>query len=112
MAVAIRGVAYMGRRDPVEAIQALVVEAVHPEAIILFGSRARGDAGERSDIDLAVKAPGVSDAEWLKLVGRVEEQPWTLLHVDLVRWEESSPELRQAIAREGIVLYESRKATQ
>ena len=102
----------MGRRDLVEAIQALVVDAVHPDAILLFGSRARGDADDRSDIDLAVKAPAVSDEDWLKLLGKVEEQPWTLLHVDLVRWEESSPRLREAIAREGVVLYESGEATE
>jgi hypothetical protein len=59
-----------------------------------------------------VEAPGVSDEEWLRLVGKVEEQPWTLLHVDLVRWEESPPSLREAIAREGLVLYESGKATE
>jgi predicted nucleotidyltransferase len=102
----------MGSRDPIEAIQALVVDAVHPEAIVLFGSRARGDADDRSDIDLAVKAPRASDEEWLKLVAKMDEQPWTLLRVDLVRWEESAPALREAIAREGVVLYESRKATE
>ena len=31
-----------------------LVEAFRPERVILFGSRARGDAGRRSDVDLLV----------------------------------------------------------
>ena len=31
-----------------------IVQAVDPEQVILFGSRARGDAGEGSDVDLVV----------------------------------------------------------
>ncbi len=34
-----------------------IVEAVHPDQIILFGSQARGDAGPDSDVDLLVVAP-------------------------------------------------------
>ena len=34
-----------------------IVEAVHPDKIILFGSHARGDAGPDSDVDLLVVMP-------------------------------------------------------
>ena len=34
-----------------------IVASVHPDAVILFGSRARGDATPNSDIDLAIVAP-------------------------------------------------------
>ena len=34
-----------------------IVEAAHPEKIILFGSAARGEGGRHSDIDVLVVAP-------------------------------------------------------
>lgn len=38
------------------------------DEICLFGSRARGDNKERSDIDLAIVCPRASDTDWLKNV--------------------------------------------
>lgn len=38
----------------VERITRTIVERFDPERIILFGSRARGDAGADSDLDLVV----------------------------------------------------------
>lgn len=38
-----------------------LVEGFHPEAIILFGSRARGTADEESDLDLLVVCRNVED---------------------------------------------------
>jgi predicted nucleotidyltransferase len=42
-----------------EAVR-LLVEAAHPEKIILFGSQARGDACADSDLDLLVVLPAVA----------------------------------------------------
>jgi len=71
----------------------------------LFGSRARGDAGPRSDIDLAIEAPGASRPRWLALEADIEDSD-TLLHIDLVRWDEASEGLRERILAEGEVLYD------
>jgi len=68
--------------------------------VILFGSRARGDAGPRSDVDLAVDAPGLAAREWLRLTDMAEAAD-TLLKVDLVRLDEAPPELRARIEAEG-----------
>lgn len=43
-----------------EATQRLI-EAVHPEKIILFGSYARGDFDQRSDLDVLVILPKVEN---------------------------------------------------
>ena len=49
--------------------------------VILYGSRAKGTAGERSDIDIAVS--GVASHEILDLQENLEEIP-TLYTIDLV----------------------------
>ncbi len=76
------------------------------EAVILFGSRARGDHWERSDIDLAVVCPEATAVEWSRLIEAAEEAP-TLLRIDLVRFDAAWPELRQEIGAEGIMLYDN-----
>ena len=71
--------------------------------VILFGSRARGDFTKVSDIDLAVT--GGNTARFALDI-EVEETS-TLLCFDVVDLDKPvQKELRQAIADEGIVLYE------
>jgi len=72
------------------------------EKVILFGSRARGDNRERSDIDLAVSGGNVLDFSY-----DVEENARTLLMFDVVTLDRNiSQELRDEIERDGVVLYE------
>ena len=77
--------------------------------VILFGSRARGDAGERSDIDLAIDAPGVHLRQWYNIADVVEELE-TLLPIDLVFLAEATSTLLDKITSEGAVLYERRES--
>jgi predicted nucleotidyltransferase len=89
-------------------VQSLVAQlSAEPSVrrVILFGSRARGDAEARSDVDLAVEAPGASARDWLRLVDMAEDAD-TLLAIDLVRLEEAPSDLRQRIEAEGLALYE------
>jgi predicted nucleotidyltransferase len=72
------------------------------EKVILFGSRARGNNSERSDIDLAV-----SGGDALDFYYDAEEEIWTLLMFDVVDLNRGvSDELQQEIDRDGVVLYE------
>jgi predicted nucleotidyltransferase len=75
------------------------------ERIILFGSRARGDAAPRADIDLAVACPEADARRWSDILEAAENAP-TLLQIDLIRMETAPFALRSQIAREGQVLYE------
>lgn len=77
------------------------------ERLVLFGSRAKGDAEARSDIDIAVSCPTADTDNWLDIC-RVAEEAETLLKIDLVRLEDASPAFRRRIQREGKVLYERR----
>ena len=70
--------------------------------IVLFGSRARGDHRERSDIDLAIY--DLPKNTWSSFEDAVENLP-TLLSFDLVDMNRPiSPELRTNIERDGIDL--------
>ncbi len=77
------------------------------EAIYLFGSRARGDVHQYSDIDIAVSCPGASRAEWGQVLDLVEDAD-TLLMIDCVRLDEAPEHLRRRVLAEGELLYERR----
>lgn len=83
----------------------ILSETSEVQKATLFGSRARGDEDERSDIDLALEAPGIDQRHWLELLTSLERID-TLLPIDIIRWEEASSELREKILEEGKVLYE------
>jgi predicted nucleotidyltransferase len=74
------------------------------ERVVLFGSRARGDAGPRSDIDLAIDAPGASPELWQRMLDLADEAP-TLLRIDIVRIDRVSPAMQSEIIRDGVVLF-------
>jgi predicted nucleotidyltransferase len=44
----------MDQAPPIEEITNRIADAFHPRLIVLFGSRARGDARPDSDIDLMI----------------------------------------------------------
>ena len=71
--------------------------------VILFGSRARGDNRERSDVDLAVSGGDI--ARFALDVDEIEIVP-TLLMFDVVDLDSSPGEaLLESIRQDGIVLY-------
>jgi uncharacterized protein len=78
------------------------------DRLVLFGSRARGDAMERSDYDVGVYAPKMSDSDWASFAVGVGEEKPTLCGIDLVRLPNGIAEdLRKKIESEGVTIYES-----
>ena len=101
-------------RNIAEAVQRLAARCSLPARIILFGSYARGDADENSDLDLVVIEPQLPDkaAEYLRLreaVGRLG------VGVDLVLFSEEEFDRRSQVPgtlpywarREGKVLHDA-----
>ena len=79
-----------------------MAKTYHIKKVVLFGSRARGDNAERSDIDLAV-----SGGDFVNFSLDVEDKVWTLLKFDIINLDkENNPEFLTEIERDGIVLYE------
>ncbi len=89
------------RKELLESIISLA-EKYDIERLYLFGSRARGDSRERSDIDLAAAGGRVSD-----FCLDVEEETPTLLFFDVVNLDNPVGEtLKNELDRDGILLYE------
>jgi len=74
--------------------------------VILFGSRARGDHQERSDIDLAVDAPDMDVVTWDKLCLSITHNSKTLLPIDLIWLQQAPAGLAMRIHDEGVVVFE------
>ena len=76
--------------------------------LVLFGSRARGDNGPRSDIDLAVF--GMPEANRSAFWMGTEELP-TLLKFDIAHVSpDMDPAFLENIEKEGVTLYEQNEA--
>ena len=104
-----RETADMDRRYKNTGIRQIVIDEIRQiaksygvERVVLFGSRARGDYRERSDIDLAVSG---GDVACFSL--DVDEETSTLLKYDIVNLDGAvQEELLASIRREGITIYE------
>ena len=66
--------------------------------VLLFGSRARGDADDRSDFDIALEATHPERISELRAL--YEESPLTLLAFDVVNLSEVSEVFRKRILAE------------
>ncbi|MBT9842092.1 nucleotidyltransferase family protein [Blautia sp. MCC283] len=70
--------------------------------IILFGSRARGNNTERSDVDIAVYGGDFDSFYW-----DIKENIHSLLMFDVINADDSiSEELKKEIKKDGVVIYE------
>jgi len=81
-----------------------IISNVVPNAkIIVYGSRARGDYKEGSDIDIALdNGEKIDDALMAKIIGDIEESNLPICY-DVVDFRAVSEKLRQAIMNDGVV---------
>ena len=91
-----------------KGLAASVIRSRRPaERILLFGSRARGDAAQSSDIDIAILDPSRTRQDIDEVHARLEEEVRTALKIDLLALHlVHSEELRTRVLPEGIVIHE------
>src|ERR1035441_7260598 len=109
----LRTKAQIRNAETIKRLTELLVEAAKPKRIIMFGSQARGDAGEASDVDVMVVEEGVSDraGEMVRLnrLLRPLDIPVDLLVVTAEKfnyWCDTPGNVYFEAATEGEVLYE------
>lgn len=90
-----------------EAIKAVVgslAKKYGAERVYLFGSYARGDAVETSDIDLRIDKGNIRGLQFARLLGDLEDALGK--KVDLISTSGMDEDFRKSIASEEVLLYE------
>ena len=100
--------------ETIKRLTELLVQAAKPNRIIMFGSRARGEEGEDSDLDVMVVEEAVLDrvGEMVRLnrLLRSFDIPVDLLVVSAEKfnyWRDTPGNVYFEAATEGEVLYEA-----
>ena len=76
--------------------------------VVLFGSRARGDAEENSDYDIMFYGVGNEESK-TQIMYKAEWEAPTLCKIDIIFAETSDDSILQSADKEGIIIYESTK---
>lgn len=100
--------------EATEQLTRRIVEHFHPRRIILFGSRARGEARDTSDYDLLIIAPS-SVPRWERSIpvygalagmGIPKDIVWWTPE-EIAEWQGVKSHFINTVLREGRVLYEN-----
>lgn len=82
-----------------------LIELPFVEALYLYGSRARGDFDEWSDIDLAISCPRADEGQWRQIID-IAENADILVDVECTRLDHVKDEIfAQEITRDMVELY-------
>jgi predicted nucleotidyltransferase len=97
-------VSYRIPQDVADDLKAFFGRFELVEKVVVFGSRARGDNSLKSDIDLCVYAPEMTDEAFSRLKWELDELP-IFHHMDIVRFEKINDALKAHVERDGKVLF-------
>ena len=94
--------------EKLKKIVMIINEKLNPEKIILFGSRAKGNNSDGSDIDLCIIGAREPDKrDFRKLKEKLDEISG-LYSIDLIFYEKVDDEFKKIILDTGKVIYEKK----
>jgi predicted ABC-type ATPase/predicted nucleotidyltransferase len=73
---------------------------------MLYGSRARGDHGPNSDVDIAFVVSDKEKIGWPRFSAEAHENIKTRLEFELIRVDRAHADLKKSVQEEGVVIYE------
>jgi len=94
--------------EKLEKIVKVLSENLKPKKIILFGSRAKGNNYNGSDIDLCVVGAKELDKRNLRKLKEKIDDISGLYSVDLIFYEKIDEEFKKIILETGKVIYEKK----
>lgn len=94
--------------ETIKEVVATLAEQYGAERVYLFGSYARGEETQDSDVDLRVDIGGIADLyEFSALISDLEEMLG--LSIDLLDSESIPPWMLLEIEKDQVLLYESKR---
>jgi len=107
-------------QDKITQIVDTVVQVIHPEKIILFGSYADGTANKNSDLDILVIVKH-NDKPGYKRAGEIRKHLWDITDIsedilvytekEVYEWKNVKQAFITDIVAKGKVVYEKRKGS-
>ena len=88
----------------IKAVVGSLAKKYGADRVYLFGSYARGDAAETSDIDLRIDKGSIRGLQFARLLGDLEDALGK--KVDLISTSGMDEDFRRSIASEEVLLYE------
>ena len=88
----------------IRAVVGTLAKEYGAERVYLFGSYARGEANENSDVDLRIDKGRIRGLQFAGLLGDLEDALGK--HVDLISTNGMDDTFRRSIASEEVLLYE------
>lgn len=96
--------------NSIKAIHAVLAQNPNIETAVLYGSRAKGNYREGSDIDLALTGDELDLSQMLRIAAMLDDLmiPYKV-DVALLHQINNNAELKDHIRRRGVVFYEKRE---
>ena len=97
--------------EMVREITCIILRYLPSSSIYLFGSRAKGDAGDTSDFDVAIDAAGKIPLDVIARIRDEIEEMNTLKNVDIIDLNRVNSRLKEIVLETGVKINDRAKSS-